>query len=297
LNPPRATIGDGYLSVHRDVPADTLERDREGAVKSLKDEIAKIKTHLAHSQEDILAWNEAMRTHVHQAAEARRRKVLADRDTEAMLGVPLHRDHQAAKSYRVQPLSRKRITPPRRPRSTEPFKPEPAITDEDFAAIVSDIVTITRSFERLALTYADMNEERLRDQILAMLGNVYGPATGESFSKRGKSDIYLPWDGGNPIFLAECKWWNGPKAFAENDLPQLLDRYIIWRDTHAAMIVFIRNKDATRVITAAQEIVREHERYLRDSQPIDDVPVFVLHKDGDLDREIKLALITVAIHL
>lgn len=296
LNPPRATVGDGYLSVHRDVPADTLERDRDGAVKSLKGEIAKIKEHLVNSQRDISAWNDTLRTQVRQAADARRKKVLADRDTEVMLGVPLHRDRQAAKSYRVQPLRRKRITPARRLSSTEPFRPEPAITDEDFAAIVSDIVAITRSFERLAVTYADMNEERLRDQILAMLGNVYGPTTGESFSKRGKSDIYLPWDGGNPIFLAECKWWTGPKEFVENDLPQLLDRYIVWRDTHAAMILFIRNKDATKVVTAAQEIVREHERYLRDSQPIDDVPVLALHKDGDPDREIKLALITAAIH-
>lgn len=195
----------------------------------------------------------------------------------------------------MQPVKRKRVTPTRRA-SSEPFTPEPTITDEDFADIIGDIVGITQSFERLAVTYADMEEERLRDQILAMLGNVYGPATGESFSKRGKSDIYLPWDGRNSVFLAECKWWTGPKAFTEHDLPQLLDRYVVWRDTHAAMILFIRNKDATAVIDKAIEIVRHHDRYVRDAEAISSAPVFVLHKDHDPDREIKLSLVTAAVH-
>lgn len=296
LNPPRAIIGDGRLSISRDVPADRLEQDREHVVQDLRDEIQQIQEHLRHAEADIAASNDQMQDEVHRAAEARRRKVLTDRDTEAILGVPLHRDEDVARSYRVQPVKRKRITPAQRTGGRDAFSPEPAITDEDFAAIIGDIVSVTRSFERLAVTYADMDEERLRDQILAMLGNVYGPTTGESFSKRGKSDIYLPWEGGNPVFLAECKWWTGPKAFAERDLPQLLDRYVVWRDTHAAVVLFIRNKDATKVVTTAEESIRAHGRFVRDGPPIDDVPVFVLHKEGDPDREIKLALVAVVIH-
>lgn len=296
FNPPRATIGNGCLSVSRDVPADTLERDREGVVRSLKAEIDEIDQYLEYGRSDIVASNEQMSTEVRRAAEARRKKILADRDTEAILGVPLRRDQDAAKSYRVQPVVRKRITALRPPGTQTPFIPEPAITDHDFADIIGDIVSITHTFERLAVTYADMDEERLRDQILAMLGNVYGPPSGESFTKRGKTDIYLPWDGGNPIFLAECKWWKGPKNFAGKDLPQLLDRYIVWRDTHAAIILFIRNKNVTNVITEAERIIRNHGRYLREADAIYGAPVFVIHKDGDPDREIKLALVTAAIH-
>lgn len=295
MSPPRASVGSGRITVHRDVPADTLERDRDKIVEGLHREVREIDKYLGCARNDIRASNQQLREEVPRAAEGRRRKILANRDTESILGVPLTRDDSAARSYRVQPAKRKRVTPDRRTPS-EVFTPEPAITDEDFADIIGDIVGITRSFERLAVTYADMDEERLRDQILAMLGNVYGPATGESFSKRGKSDIYLPWEGSNPVFLAECKWWTGPKSFAERDLPQLLDRYVVWRDTHAAMILFIPNKDATAVIDKAIEIIRNHDRYLRDAGTIEGTPVFVLHKDGDSDREIMLALVTAAIH-
>lgn len=295
MSPPRAVVATERVSVHGDMPADNLERNREAMVEGLHRKLQEIDKYLEYARADIRESNQQLRDVISRAAERRRKKVLADRDTEAILGVPLTRDDSAGRSYRVQPVRRKRLTPARRT-SREPFTPEPAITDDDFSDIISDIDNITQTFERLAVTYAHMDEERLRDQILAMLGNVYGPATGESFSKRGKSDIYLPWDGGKPVFLAECKWWTGPKAFAEHDLPQLLDRYVVWRDTHAAMILFIRNKDATAVIAKAVGAVRNHNRYVRNTDSIGDVPVFVLHMDGDPDREIKLGLITAAIH-
>lgn len=295
MSPPRAIVGNGRVTVHRDVPADVLERERDKVVEQLRGELRQIEELLGHARKDIREYNEQLAQDLSSSAEARRKKILADRDTEVMLGVPLARDDQAARSYRVAPVERKRVTPRRR-EGREAFSPEPAIDDEAFSDIVSDIVNITRTFERLAVTYAEMEEERLRDQILAMLGNVYGPTTGESFSKRGKSDIYLPWEGGHAVFLAECKWWSGEKAFREHDLPQLLDRYVVWRDTHAAMVLFIRNKDASAVIEKAMSAIRSHERFLRDGDQIEGSPVFVLHKDGDPDREITLALVTAAIH-
>lgn len=296
FNAPQASVANGYVSVYRAIPADVMEQEREGVVAALKAEIDKIETYLEYSRRDIAAANEQLRAGVRQAAQARRAKVLADRDTEAILGDPLHRDQDVAKTYRVQPVTRRRVTPVRQARAQEPFAPEPAITSEDFANIITDIVATTRMFERLAVTYADQREERLRDQILTALHGIYGAATGETFSKRGKTDIYLPWGEGGDVFLAECKWWTGPKNFTEHDLPQLLDRYITWRDTHAAMVLFIRNKDATAVIAEAENIVRAHPRYLRDASPINGTPTFVLHKDGDRDREITLALVTAAIH-
>lgn len=295
LNPPQATVNDGAVVVFDDVPADTLERDRGKLVQRLHDEVGKIETYLDYARADITASNQQLREEVYRAAKRRREKVLADRDTAAVLGVPLQRDDAAARTYRVQPVRRKRVTPTRRA-ADKAFTPEPALIHDDFAAIVADLTSICHTFERLAVTYAAMAEERLRDQILAMLGNVYGPATGESFSKRGKSDIYLPWDGGNPVFLAECKWWTGPKIFAERDLPQLLDRYVVWRDTHAAMVLFIGNKDATAVVDKATSIIQGHDRFVRRGETIDDAPVFVLHKGGDPDREIHLALVTAVIH-
>ena len=295
-SPPSAVVGTSRVSIFWDVPADRLERDREKVIERLRREAHTIDEYLGYARTDIGAWNENLRQQIPRGAEARRKKILADRDTEAILGVPLNRNERVAQSYAVQPVKRKRVTPVGRATPREAFAPEPAITDDDFRRIIGDIASICRLFERLAMTYADADEESLRDQILAMLGNVYGPTTGESFSRRGKSDIYLPWDGGHPVFLAECKWWSGPKAFAEDALPQLLDRYVVWRDTHAAMVLFIKNKDATAVISKAIDAIRTHHRYVRDGSMINDVPVFVLHKDGDPDREVALALVAAPIH-
>lgn len=132
--------------------------------------------------------------------------------------MPLCRDREMAKTYRVQPVVRRQVRSDRHAHQSEPFAPEPAITDEDFGYIIKDIATTTRTFERLAVTFADMHEERLRDQILSALHSIYGSATAETFSKRGKTDIYLPWSEGGPVFIAECKWWTGPKSFAEHGL-------------------------------------------------------------------------------
>ncbi len=295
-SPPSAVVGTSRVTIFWDVPADELERDREKVIERLRREAHTIDEYLGYARTDIGAWNDHLRQQIPRGAEARRKKILADRDTEAFLGVPINRNGGVAHSYAVQPVKRKRVTPVRRATPRQAFAPEPAITDDDFRSIIGDITNICRLFERLAMTYADADEERLRDQILAMLGNVYGPTTGESFSRRGKSDIYLPWDGGHPVFLAECKWWSGLKAFAEDALPQLLDRYVVWRDTHAAMVLFIKNKDATAVISKAIDAIRTHHRYVRDGSMIDDVPVFVLHKDGDPDREVSVALVAAPIH-
>lgn len=83
-----------------------------------------------------------------------------------------------------------------------------------------------------------------------------------------------------------------PKAFGEQDLPQLLDRYV-WRDTHAAMVLVIGNRGATAVIDKADTAIRSHGRFLREGKDIEGTPVVVLHKNGDPDR---VALVTAAIH-
>ncbi|MEV4319551.1 hypothetical protein [Actinocrispum sp. NPDC049592] len=90
------------------------------------------------------------------------------------------------------------------------------------------------------------------ESVIAGRGVIVAEYFEETFGKRGKTDIYLPWDGG-PVFLAECKWWTGPKMFTEHDLPQLLDRCVVWRDTNAAMVLFNRNKDVTAMIPSAGE--------------------------------------------
>lgn len=277
LSSPAGDLANGEVTVWSAVPGDSIERDGRNTVETLRKMLQQIAQFVGYAGNDIAASNAQLETEIRRAVEARRAKVLADRNLAASIDIPLRRDAEVAKTYAVAPVNRKR--PPARPvkRVTgEAFEAEPTLADEVFAEIVIDIDNTLHQFERLAVTYHDLNEERLRDQILGMLGNVYGSPTGETFSKRGKTDIYLPYGDTGAVFLAECKWWAGEKTFAEKALPQLLDGYVVWRDTHAAMILFIRNKDASTVIDKAVATVRAHSRFVRDADSIGDVPVFVL---------------------
>ncbi len=58
-------------------------------------------------------------------------------------------------------------------------------------------------------------------------------------------------------------------------------KYLVWRDTKAAILLFIRNKDVTAVIKKAVEKVEDHPNYKRSgSVPSDERIDFVMHATG-----------------
>ena len=65
--------------------------------------------------------------------------------------------------------------------------------------------------ERSPSAFESMGEEDLRTHFLVQLNGHYeGQATGETFNYEGKTDILIRTEGRN-IFIAECKYWGGPK--------------------------------------------------------------------------------------
>jgi hypothetical protein len=62
------------------------------------------------------------------------------------------------------------------------------------------------------------------------------------------------------VFIAECKWWGGPKAFAE--AIQQLYGYSTWRDTKLAVVMFVRAKGLTEIIAKARDILAEHQTFI-----------------------------------
>ena len=88
-----------------------------------------------------------------------------------------------------------------------------------------------------------------------------GDATGETFNFDGKTDILIRKDGKN-VFIAECKFWKGEKAFLET-IDQLLS-YLSWRDTKTAVVVFNRNAGFSAVLAKIAEITPEHPNFKRD---------------------------------
>ena len=229
--------------------------------QSLDTTLAEVQQHLAWQRADIEPWNATLRHALRGWIDERRKKVLQDRDLDAFLGVPVAARSNPSRAFVVDP--------PRRPKpamaaatSERAFSPEPAISDDGFAAILDVIESVTVAVNRLPQTFVAMPEESLRDVILVVLNNQFGPASGETFSRRGKTDILIPWGGDQGVvFIAECKWWKGPAAFRAA-IGQLLG-YLTWRDTRAALVVFVRTGSPAEIREKAAGELTAHEAFKR----------------------------------
>jgi hypothetical protein len=125
--------------------------------------------------------------------------------------------------------------------------------------IIEIIDNSCRQFERTPKTYARSGEEDLRNTILVGLNGVFeGRATGETFSVRGKTDIYLNIEKGN-ILICECKFWEGCQQYRDT-IDQLL-RYLSWRNNYGIMITFSKRKDFSRILAEIESVVTKHSSY------------------------------------
>src|SRR5690606_1785838 len=88
-------------------------------------------------------------------------------------------------------------------------------------------------------------------------------ATGETFNRGGRADIILKYasDGSN-LFIAECKVWHGSSEFLKA-ISQLFDRYLTWRDSKVALMLFVKNKDISNVLKTIKEDIYNHEYFLK----------------------------------
>ena len=74
-----------------------------------------------------------------------------------------------------------------------------------YREILQTIHETGKVFERLPRTYADKDEEALRDHLILELEPRFAySTTGETFNKQGKTDILIRHEKSN-LFVAECK--------------------------------------------------------------------------------------------
>lgn len=161
---------------------------------------------------------------------------------------------------------------------------------------LSVIEAMARGMERNPGDYAKRTEEQLRDALIVILNTHYtGRAMGEAFNRSGKTDILVRVEDRN-VFIGECKWWSGAKAFAGVDadhpaIEQLLD-YATWRDAKLALAVFVRNQDIGATITAAKEALALHPSFLSWAGTEEEGRLRArVRLSGGQDREGDLALI------
>ena len=143
---------------------------------------------------------------------------------------------------------------------------KPKTIDEDYLLDREKVIDIIKlinnqclQFEKTPKTYDKLDELNLRDLILANLNSIFeGKATGETFNHHGKTDIYLNIDKGN-ILVSECKFYGGEKLYHKT-LDQLLG-YLSLRHNYGIMISFCKQKNFTKIIEDAENIITTHPSY------------------------------------
>ena len=231
---------------------------------------------------DVENHNRQVRPQIAPALDAKRTKAMQATSAVAGLGIPMKRSD--APAFAVPAKRRERpITLPAV--DTDTFQPEPFLANEEYDFILSVAKSMAQVIERSPSNFAGLDEEAIRDHFLIQLNGHYeGQASGETFNAAGKTDILIR-HGDKNVFIAECKFWTGPKKFAEA-IDQLLG-YLTWRDCKSALFIFNRNQDSTAVaekIHAVMEERPEHRKTISHSVQNDSQYVFV--KESEPGREI-----------
>lgn len=167
----------------------------------------------------------------------------------------------------------------------------PLIDEKNYQTILDTIFNSGKYIETHKTLYEKQNEEGLRDSLL--LGLKQSPklsATGETFNKKGKTDILVS-HVNVTVFIGECKIWSGKKGYLDA-ITQLFDSYLTWRDSNAAIIIFVKNKRVSSVLKTIEEFTPKHPYF---SKYVNNKDAswfnYIMHVKGDLDIEIKLTVL------
>jgi hypothetical protein len=235
--------------------------DRRVSIKSSAERLVQqVEQHLRWANNDIEQYNARLEQRARTAIQNRRARVKRHREHLAATGLPTRQKEDSPKTYIADAIVR--LPAPVLPTTpmSAPIVLEPVLGEEVFEHILGVIRSVGLDMERSPKTYVDKGEEDRRQFLLAALNTHYrGAATAEAFNVSGKTDILIRHEGRN-LFIAECKFWEGAKAFGEA-IDQLFS-YAAWRDTKLALVVFVREKGLTSIIEKAREVLGQHTQFV-----------------------------------
>ena len=280
---PELEIRDGVVIFSCSFPDDSPEPERlkaeiERTVKSLDNAVANLAN-------DVTSHNREAPQRVREALERKLTKAKAAVNAVASLGIPIRQ--KAAPETFVVPTKRRKspVSRPSVPKGR--FTPEPTIDQGEYEHIVGVLKSMSLVIERSPNSFASLDEEAIRTHFLIQLNGHYeGSATGETFNSSGKTDILIRVDNRN-VFIAECKFWDGPRSFSKA-IDQLLG-YLSWRDSKCALLIFNKRKDSSAVRKKMHEMMiarAEHRKTLTHDHNGD--PRYVFVKPSDPGREIQI---------
>jgi len=255
-NPPRAETSGNELRWTFATENRTPEQ-----VRSLFDtQVTSVVQYAGWVNEMVRHWNQNLRALIEPAFRERKQRLTKGTAFAQSFGLPV-RTRNASQQPIPVPIVRKHI---------EITKPSAALTPKEQAYVLNEAVyeeilanlrNMNTVLERNPSAFQSMDEESLRWHFLVQLNNNFeSGATGETFSKKGKTDIYLPADN-HAAFIAECKFWSGSASYLPI-IDQLLS-YLTWRDSKTAILLFVRNKDFGAVTGQIVSLTASHSNHVK----------------------------------
>jgi hypothetical protein len=221
----------------------------------------------------------------------RKEELIKENDFFAAINLKVNEDTKSV--FTVPPIKKKSIPQPQISLK-KGFTSEPSISQDIYDDILNVINNVGKSMERKPSLYQNKDEEQLRDHFVMFLETRYDAttATGETFNRGGKTDITLKYanDGSN-LFVAECKFWHGSSEFLKA-ISQLFDRYLTWRDSKTALILFVTNKDFTKTLNTIKHDIKTHPYYTNDNGIKGESSLsYIFHLPQDKDKKVFLEII------
>jgi hypothetical protein len=266
-----------------DFPDDTaderkLEAEIDWRIKNLEAGVQEI-------NKDVAEHKRLIEKEIRRTVRDRRKTAQKVVDTVAAVGIPIRR--------REQPLTHvvpvKRIPVVTRPavRSVRQ-DPEPELDQKEYDHILEVMRSMASVMEKYPKVFAQVHEEVIRAHFLLPLNGHYeGSATGETFNCEGKTDILIS-AGNRNVFIAECKFWDGPEKY-KKAIDQLLG-YLSWRDAKCALVIFNRKKESTAVWRKMHEETSAHSGWKKTLEHDDNTAGsdsrYIFKNEGDEERDI-----------
>jgi hypothetical protein len=263
----------------RDDPEE-IKRDAEEIISNIQKQENYIKS-------EVHGFNSNLENKARQIFQDRKAFILKQYNLVESLGVPFKKAEKVPLTFSVPLIKKKPLIKPSAP--SEEFTPE-FILD---ASVYNDILRICHEtgveMERHPSIYFEKDEETLRDYFIMFLSPHFQSVTGETFNKTGKTDILIRHEKSN-VFIAECKFWKGIGAFHET-IDQILS-YLTWRDSKAAILCFVKNKELNPVLEQIEFKTSSHNCFVKyNGKQSDSWFNFEFHLKDDPSRGIKLTIL------
>lgn len=251
------------------------------------------KSMVSYVNEEVNNYNNSLNDYIKQLLTNRKSK--ADNFSGLMqkLTIPLKVNNQAPSLSRVPLTLKKELKSfPSQKEQEESWY----ILDKDYSYIKSVISQECNSFEHSPGACQKLNEEELRDMLLGTLNTHFDSmATGETFSKTGKTDIRIQFKN-KAAYIAECKIWHGISEF-KKAIEQLFS-YTTWKDIKTSLIIFNKdNKDFSSIIDKVKIELNTNELKINASEISKNEWQCTFKKTADSQEVIQLHVILCDINI